>query len=122
MPMFVTRASLIGFLFFTGVVGCTMESSTDVYLEALGAEGNANRRACALIFDDQASAHVLSSAKIGECLNATRDARALFEKAKSLGEKGKDLDRSIERVNARIERLESMKRTVATMERSMAKD
>ena len=122
MHMPVRRALLVVALLATGLAGCKMESSTDVYLEALGVEGNANRKACALVFDDQANAHVLSSEKIGECLKATKEAQVLFEKAKELGEKGKDLDRSIQRVNERIERLESMKRTVAMMEKSMAEE
>lgn len=91
-------------------------SSYDVYLEGLQIEGDAERNACRLVYDEKANAHILDSRKVAGCLERNQDALAKYEEAKRLGQEGKDFERSLEDARARVARLESMLRTVRMME------
>lgn len=109
-------------LALVAVLGCG-ESKYEVFLQALEAEGEAERGPCKLHYADTAqnanfmSAASLSGDQIASCIAATDRSLVLFEKAAGMGKPDADLQQAYDRAKARKEKLSSMLRMVRDMER-----
>lgn len=88
----------------------------DAYLEAMRAQGAAERGTCKLKFDSGLRSHTINSGQITRCIRDMNDVLGLYEKARKAGYQGKDMERAMLKVNEDIRRLTSMKSTVSEME------
>lgn len=116
------RRRSLWMLAFATALACG-ETKYEVFLQALEAEGEAERGPCKLHYADTAasanfmSAATLSGDQIASCIAATDRALALFEKAASMGQPDAELQQAHERAKARKDKLSSMLRMVRQMER-----
>lgn len=95
--------------------GCG-ESPREVYVQAMKAEGDAERGPCRLVFDPQLGQNVISGDQIQSCLKGQEEALALYDKAAALGLKDLDFERSHEQARERARRLQSMLTTLRELE------
>ncbi len=96
--------------------GCG-ESRHDLYMQGMKLEGEVQRGACQLVYDNEAGAHVLSGDQVQDCLKGQTEALALYDRAAALGLKDLDFVQNHEQARARVTRLEGMLKTIREMER-----
>lgn len=98
------------------VLAACGESASELYFRGMKIEGDASRKECKLVYDQEANAHLLDSEQVLSCLRRTEEALVLYEKAASMGQRGIQFVESRERAKARKQRLESMLKVIREME------
>lgn len=88
----------------------------DLYLNAMRAQGAAERRTCKLKFNARSRTHVVNSGQIINCITELEDALELYEKAQRAGYEGKELDKAMLKINEDLRKLRSMQGMVSEME------
>ena len=96
--------------------GCG-DTKYDVYMKGLEIEGEAERGHCALQYQADAKAAVLSGDQVVLCLRETEKALEYYDKAAQMGYDDPEFVKVHERAKERKKRLEGMLKTVREMER-----
>lgn len=102
-------------LVLLGVTACG-PNPYDLYLNAMRAQGAAERRTCKLKFNAKQRTHIVNSGQIIHCIGELEDALELYEKARQAGYEGKELDKAVLKINEDLRKLRSMKGMVSEME------
>jgi hypothetical protein len=92
-------------------------SKSDLYMEGLQIEGDAERGPCKLHYVEGQQAAQLSGGQLANCLSRTKDALAKYDEAAALGLDDPDFVKVHLRAKERIARLEGMVEQVRKMER-----
>lgn len=88
----------------------------DLYLNAMRAQGAAERRTCKLKFNADRRTHVVNSGQIIHCIGELEDALELYEKARKAGYEGPELDKAVLKINEDLRKLRSMQGMVSELE------
>jgi hypothetical protein len=102
------------------LAGCP-ETKYDVYMKGLEIEGEAERGHCALQYQQDAKAAVLSGDQVVLCLRETERALEYYDKAAQMGHADADFVAVHTRAKERKARLEGMLSIVRDMEREQQK-
>lgn len=98
--------------------GCrTGPSKSDVYMEGLQIEGDAERGPCKLHYVEGQEAAALSGDQLASCLQRTEEALEKYDEAARMGLEDVDFKKVHDRAKQRAKRLEGMVAQVRMMER-----
>lgn len=109
-------ASVLGLAYLVTQLSACGPNPYDAYIEAMRAQGAAERGSCKLRFNAARRTHVVNSGQITRCIRDMNDVLDLYEKAKGAGYQGKDLERAVLKIREDIRKLSAMKATVSDME------
>lgn len=109
---------LSGAILALALLGGCGPNPYDLYLQAMRAQGAAERGSCKLQFDKNLRSHTTNSGQVSRCIRDMDEVLGLYEKARRGGYEGKELDRALLKVQEDLKKLRSMQAMVSEMEES----
>lgn len=100
-----------------GLLGGCGESKYDVFLEGQKIEGEAERGACALQYQEGSNAATISGDQVAWCLKETERALEYYDKAAAMGYDDPEFTRVYERAKTRRDSLKGKLEMIRRMER-----